>query len=227
MTLSLAMASSTPNGDANGQTWASFFGSFRGATRKVSGRTRVSIVLAVSTLFLLCVALNLKSIYGGHGYYYDYTPHTVSLVFECILSVVLLGMLAFATNPTHFVSSLAVALTTMVMFIIIFFLADSGAANNGRVLSTWSVLSFWIGFVFEALLRIGYHVTGWLAVMIEGEELGRIRLAGEQSTLPHAQYRDIPTPRQLQVDQIDARVASVDLERGEQPPHKDSSVDGN
>lgn len=221
------MASSSSSGDANGQTWASFVDTFRGATHKISGRSRVSVVLAVSTMFLLSVALNLKSLYGRSGYYYSETPHVVSLVFECILSVVLLGMLALVMAPTYFVSGLTVGVTTMVMFIVIFFLVDQYAAYHGDAIGTWSVLSFWIGFVVEGVTKIGYHVTGWLAVKIEGEEMGKIRLGGEQSTLPHTEYRDIPTPRQLQVDQIDARVTSLDLERGEQSPRKDSSVAGN
>ncbi|KAH7024458.1 uncharacterized protein B0I36DRAFT_331464 [Microdochium trichocladiopsis] len=197
----------------------------KAANARLTGRSRVSILLAVSIAFIFSVAINLHALYdrNSYGYRGGNPKHTVTMTFLVLLSLILLAILSTVTR--NFLSSLIVGLTGMGLYIYITFLVDPWTHGHGRVIATWSVLTFWIFFVVEAVLGYGYQATGWMEARLEDRDLGRIRLGSDEANtvLPHEEYRDIPTPRALQVDQV-AAVAALDLERGERSPPKADSV---
>ncbi|KAH7016397.1 uncharacterized protein B0I36DRAFT_368933 [Microdochium trichocladiopsis] len=199
------------------RSMASAMGSVRRFASKTSAssstRARVGFFLAAAAMFLIAVAFNLQSVYSYRWQYpYHSTAFVISLVFELIISRGMLGMLA--TVVRDFSTSLIVGLVGMGIYIAIQFLANECITpQHGRVIACWSVLTFWIVFAVDAVLKIGFSVTSWLASRLEDGSTGRIRL-GPGVDAVGAAYADYPEVR------ADRNGVAVDLERGEAPSPK-------
>ncbi|KXJ93634.1 hypothetical protein Micbo1qcDRAFT_158498 [Microdochium bolleyi] len=203
---------------------ASAIGSVRrfafGTSASSSTRARVGLFLAAAVMFLIAVAFNLQSVYTYRWQYpYHSTPFVISLIFELIISLGMLGMLA--TVVRDFSTSLIVGLVGMGIYIAIEFLATEYiTSQHGRVIACWSVLTFWIVFAVDVVLKVGFSVTSWLASSLEDGSTGRIRL-GPGVDAVGAAYTDYPEVR------ADRDAVAVDLERGEAPSPKAGAGENN
>ncbi|KAJ1323412.1 hypothetical protein MN608_11567 [Microdochium nivale] len=199
------------------RSMASAMGSVRRFASKTSAssstRARVGFFLAAAAMFLIAVAFNLQSVYcDSWQYSFHSTAFVISLLFELIISLGMLGMLA--TVVGDFSTSLIAGLVGMGIYIAIEFLAaGSMSPQHGRIVACCSVLTFWIVFAVDAVLKIGFSVTSWLASRLENGSAGRIRL-GPGVDAVGAAYADYPEVR------ADRDGVAVDLEREEAPSPK-------
>ena len=102
-------------------------------------------------------------------------------------------------------------------YIAITFLVNSeNASHLGHCIASWSIPTFWIAFVIDASLKLGYRLTDLLARNLVIADTGRIRLP--EGSEDDTKFRYTPSLQQTTSSSVStsSTAGDVDLEGGSQ-----------